>query len=77
MLWLLFLVLGSYAFVTLAWIVVSACFVGTKVTGPFILLPPLAFVLVSLFVGGIDAVAGILFVPLRIMGMVIGGLGLA
>ena len=72
--WLLFLVLGSYALVTLAWTVVASFFVGSEATGPFILLPPLAFVLISLFVGGIDAVTGIVFIPLRIMGMVIGGL---
>jgi len=72
MLWLLLVLLGSYALVTLAWAVVSAVLVGTEMTGPFIFLPPLAFVLISLFVGGIDAVTGIILVPLRLMGMVMG-----
>jgi hypothetical protein len=72
MIWLLVLVLGSYAVITLAWAAFTSFFVTSQVSGTFILLPPLAFVLISLFLGGIDAVTGIVFLPVRLVGLMLG-----
>lgn len=74
MFWLLMVVLGSYAILTLAWASVTSFFVESQVSGEFILLPPLVFVLCSLFLGGIDAVTGIVFLPVRLAGLMLGGL---